>query len=203
MPKVNGVLLLYNHPLVRNAPTIMEHVHAFRQHSRFTFWTINTELGFPKGMNEARFQAIVLHYSLFGLKPNLNRQFLDYLEKSQDSYKVAFFQDEHRFCKTRFDFINRHKIDCVFTLIEPTSFKYTYGKYTNAPRLVYCLPGYVGDSLMAASSKYCLPDEERTVDIGYRGRKLEYYMGKGAQEKYEIALEFKERASGLGLKLYI
>jgi hypothetical protein len=200
---VNGILLLYHHPLVRNAPTILEHIDFLCQHSRFDFWKINTELGFPKRLNEVRFQAIVLHYSLFGLKPNLNRQFLEYLEKSQDTYKVAFFQDEHRFCKIRFDFINHYKLDCVFTLIEPAFFKETYGKYTNVPKLVYCLPGYVTDPMMVASQKYYLADEKRTVDIGYRGRRLEYYMGKGAQEKYEIAIKFNEKANGLGLKLDI
>jgi hypothetical protein len=57
--------------------------------------------------------------------------------------------------------------------------------------------------MMAASQKYSLPSEKRKVDIGYRGRRLEYYMGKGAQEKYEIAVKFREKASGVGLKLDI
>jgi hypothetical protein len=57
--------------------------------------------------------------------------------------------------------------------------------------------------MLAAASRDYKPDEKREIDIGYRGRKLEYYMGKGSQEKYEIAVKFKEKANGLGLKLDI
>lgn len=203
MKSVNGILLLYNHPLIKNAPTIMEHVKSFSEHSRFKVWRINTECGFPKRLSELRFKAIVLHYSLFGYRPFLNAQFLNYLEASKDSYKIAFFQDEHRFCKIRFGFINRYKIDCIFTLVEPRFFEHTYTKYTNVPKLVHCLPGYVSDSMIDTAREFSVPAEKRTIDVGYRGRKLEYYMGKGAQEKYEIGVKFKERAAGLGLKLGI
>jgi hypothetical protein len=156
-----------------------------------------------KNTPEMRFKAIILHYSLFGYKPFMTKGFLDYLEASKNSYKIAFFQDEHRFCKMRFGFINHYKVDCVFTLVEPDFFKETYQKYTNVSRLVYCLPGYVSDRMLEAARKFSVPDEKRGIDIGYRGRNLEYYMGKGAQEKYEIGVEFKEKASGLGLKLDI
>jgi len=88
-------------------------------------------------------------------------------------------------------------------LVEPSYFEETYLKYTKVPRLVYCLPGYVSDAILAAPRKYYKPEERRTTDVGYRGRKLEYYMGRGAQEKYEIATNFKEKANGLGLKLDI
>jgi hypothetical protein len=48
-----------------------------------------------------------------------------------------------------------------------------------------------------------LPDDERIIDIGYRGRSLMPYMGRGAQEKAQIGLGFRERASGSGLVLDI
>ena len=201
--KVKGVLLLYNHPLTKNAPTIMDHVESFGQYSRFKVWKVNTEGGFPRRLKELKFEVILLHYSLFGLKHLLSETFLYYLKSSRDSYKVAFFQDEYRFCKKRFDFINYYKLDCVFTLIEASYFEHTYLKHTKIPRLVYCLPGYVSEAMLAASHKYSKLDGNRTTDIGYRGRKLEYYMGRGALEKYEIAIKFQQRASGLGLSLDI
>jgi hypothetical protein len=181
----------------------MEHLDSFSQHSRFNVWRINAECGFPKRLAELKFKVIVLHYSLFGYRPFLNPRFLNYLEASEDSYKIAFFQDEHRFCKMRFGFINRYKIDCVFTLVEPAFIKATYGKYTNVPKVICCLPGYVSDITIELARRFFVPDGKRTIDVGYRGRKLEYYMGKGAQEKYEIAARFKEKGSGIGLKLDI
>ncbi|MCK4394320.1 hypothetical protein KAX17_15575 [Candidatus Bipolaricaulota bacterium] len=201
---VNGVLVLYHHYLAPNANTIIEHIEAFERYSSFKVWSVNTKLGFPQPLRELQFQSIVLHYSLFGSWPYLlGEAFLNYLKQSQASYKVAFFQDEHHFCRERFDFINQYKIDCVYTLVEPAYFKATYEKYTSVSKLVHHIPGYVSDRLVDIARQETLPDEERKIDIGYRGRKLKYYMGKGGQEKYEIAVRFLERATGLGLKLDI
>lgn len=196
--------MIYHHHLTANAPTIMEHVDAFQRYSRFKVWKVNTEFGFPEGLKGLEFQVIVLHYSLFGICPyELDDEFLNYLEQSQSSYKIAFFQDEHRYCEQRFAFLNHYKIDCVYTLVEPAYFKDTYQKYTHVPKLVYTLPGYVSDDLVNMAQRLTKPDQDRTIDVGYRARKLAFYMGKGAQEKFKIAIRFRERAANLGLVLDI
>ncbi|OGP90883.1 MAG: hypothetical protein A2157_05410 [Deltaproteobacteria bacterium RBG_16_47_11] len=199
----NGILLLYHHPLAPSASTIMEHVDAFGRYSRFKVWSINTELGFPEGLKTLSFQGILLHYSLFGPRYEMSEMFLDYLERSRGSYKIAFFQDEHRFCQKRFAFLNHFKIDCVFTLVEPSYYRETYQKYTKVPKLVYTIPGYVSDTLIEMARYKTIAEELRTIDIGYRGRKLETYMGKGSQEKHGIAVEFSKRAGHLDLRLDI
>ena len=202
--QTSGILLLYHHPLLLNAPTVMEHVNIFEQYSQFQIWAINTELGFPSGLLEQQFQIILLHYSLFGTgRYYLNRHFLKYLEQSRSSYKIAFFQDEYRYCQKRFAFLNHYNVNCVYTLVEPQYFKDVYQKYTKVPKLIYTLTGYVSDELVALADKIVKPDEARALDIGYRGRKLAYYMGKGAQEKHEIAVQFRKQAAHLDLKMDI
>jgi hypothetical protein len=204
MPRdVNGVLLLYHHPEGANATTIMEHVEAFARHSRFPVWNYNTDVGFPNTLGGFRFAAIVLHYSIFAPQNYyLNDYFLSYLEGS-GSYKIAFFQDEHHYCQDRFDFLNRNRVDCVYTLLEPEYWPQVYGKYTHVPKLVYGIPGYVSDDLVQLAAQITKPDEEREIDIGYRGRTLRPYMGKGSQEKAEVGTGFLERARGSGLTLDI
>ena len=77
---INGILFVYHHPPVINAPTIMEHVNSFSKHSQFKVWAINTESGFPPKLSNLQFQIIVLHYSLFGFTPaQLSEGFLEYL----------------------------------------------------------------------------------------------------------------------------
>jgi hypothetical protein len=203
---VDGILLIYHHPLAANAPTIMDHVNAFGHHSRFRVWTVNTELGFPKFLEELRFRIIVLHYSIFGpwvgARPFLlPEEFWNYLKESASSYKVAFFQDEFHYCQKRFEFLNHHQLDCVYTLVEEAYFKDFYQKYTNVPKLINYIPGHVSKELTAVANVLTVPEDKRTIDIGYRARRLAYYMGRGAQEKTEIALGFAARAKGLGLKL--
>jgi hypothetical protein len=198
---INGILLLYHHPLRQSASTIMEHVNAFERHSRFRVWKVNVELGFPQGLRKLQFRALVLHYSLFGIWPYmLNEKFLKYIDQSQ-AHKIAFFQDEHRFCQARFVFIDRYKIDCLYTLLEPAYFDEVYQKYTTVQKIVYALPGYVGDDLIALAQMMAKPDKDRRIDIAYRGRRLSFYMGKGGQEKHEIAIGFLQRANGLDLRI--
>jgi len=199
---VNGILLIFYHPPYPFAPTVLEHIRAFERYSRFKVWKLNTASGFPEGLSRMRFDAVVLHYSTFFNGMNIGR-FSDYIKQCQSSYKVAFFQDEHWLCQQRFDFLNQHKIDCLYTLVEPRYFADVYGKYTSVPRIIYNLPGYVSDDLIREAQKMARPDENRSIDIGYRGRKLPFYMGKGGQEKSEIGIRFKEAASKSELKLDI
>ena len=200
---VNGVLLLYHHPEGVNAATIMEHVEAFGKHSRFRVWKYNTDAGFPRALGDYRFGAIVLHYSLFGpLSYRLDDYFLSYLDGTS-SYKIAFFQDEHHYCRDRFEFLDRHRIDCVYTLVEPANWPQTYGKYTKVENLVYNVPGYVSDDLVRHAAETAKPDEEREIDIGYRGRTLLPYMGRGSQEKARIGTGFLDHARDSGLVLDI
>ena len=119
----------------------------------------------------------------------------------ESSYKIAFFQDEYHFNPRRYEFLNRYEVDCIYTLVEPEYYSETYGKYTTVPKLVNTIPGYVSDELIAAAKKFSLLDEDREFDLRYRGRTLPLYMGKGAQEKHQIANEFGKRARGSGLRL--
>jgi hypothetical protein len=168
-------------------------------------WNLNTASGFPPDLKRMRFRVIVLHYSLFGWPQHhyLRRAFREYLASSDSSYKVAFFQDEFRYCPQRFAFLNQYDVDCVYTLVEPAYFKDTYRKFTRVRKLVNCIPGYVSEDLIAVAGRWTKPDRDRRIDIGYRARPLDYYMGKGAQEKAGIAIEFVRRAASLNLRLDI
>jgi hypothetical protein len=200
---VRGVLLLYRRPISRffaDALAIDDHIAAFGRHSRFPIHAYNTEFGFPRRLWGVRFHAIVMHYSLFGhggteypFSPSFER----YLDASPGSYKVAFFHDEHMFCRRRFDFLNAHSFDCVFTLLKPPQFEAVYGTHTRVPKLVSHLPAYVSDSLLDAADRVAIPDSKRPIDVGFRARPLAPYMG--VDEKTEIGQRFAERAADTDL----
>ena len=87
----------------------------------------------------------------------------------------------------------------MYTLLAPAQWDKVYRKYTSVETLVQTLTGYVGQDLMASARTMARPDAARTIDIGYRGRRLPFYMGRGAQEKATIADEFVRRSRGSGL----
>ena len=203
MTKINGILLLYHHPFQINASTIMEHVNAFSLYSDFYVLNINTEYKFPPFLKKYEFKVIILHYSLFACPICLDEKFLDYLREASDSYKVAFLQDEYRYWPERSEFLNECCVDCVYTLLEPKFFDATYRKKTNIKNLIHNIPGYVSTEIEQMAHQYYLPDHQRTTDIGYRGRRLPYYLGRGSQEKHLIGVEFKKRAPQYNLTVDI
>jgi hypothetical protein len=208
MPRssVDGVLLLYHRPIprwFRDASTVMEHVQAFGRYSRYPLWTVNTDTGFPEGIDGTDFSAVLLHYSLFGMGPySLDHGWRDYLAATS-AYKVAFFQDECTRCVRRFEFLNENGVDCVYTCLEPSEFDKVYGRYTSVPKLVSNVPGYVSEDLVEAARRFSIADRSRTVDVGYRGRPLPSYLGHAAQEKHLIGERFASLAAASGLRLDI
>jgi hypothetical protein len=154
-------------------------------------------------LRNLEFEVVLLHYSLFGSSDYfLDARFLDFLSGT-GAYKVAFFQDEYYFCRQRFAFLNRFDVDCVFTLLEPEHVPRVYGGRTRVRRFESTIPGLVSDATVDHARRFARPFAERRVDIGYRARRLPFYMGRGAQEKHEIGLLALEHATGSGLVLDI
>lgn len=193
------VLLIYRLPLTSNASTISEHVLAFTHYSSHDINLLNVELGYPDKLSSKSFDIIVLHYSLFGTHPfRVSERFLDFLISQRKSHKVAFFQDEHQYCQQRFDFINKYKIETIFTLFTTENAKRIYFKHTSCKSIYHTLTGYVSEKLIRSSDYHLSKNEQREVDIGYRSRTLPFFMGKGAQEKSNIGKLFLEKTKGEG-----
>ncbi len=204
---INGILLLYDRPLRADAHAHLEHIGAFGKYSAFPAWEVNAHLGFPPGLSGLRFRVVILHYTLFGgwcWPAGLPAPFLRYLDaEARDSYKVAFFQDEYRHCQARFAFLDAHEIDCVYTLLDPPYHDRIYGQHTRVRTVESTLTGYVSDELVARAAALTRPDGARTIDVGYRARRLDTAMGRAALEKSAIADEFVRRAAGSTWRLDI
>jgi hypothetical protein len=199
----NIVLLVYHHPLSNNAPTILEHVRSFERYSNFSVISLNTAYGFPRHLRRINFSAIVLHYSMFGGLPfALPDRFRAYISSSK-AKKIAFFQDEMQYVQNRFALVNELGVDVIFTLLNPEYFQNIYLKNTTVKTVKQTLTGYVCDELVQKASKYFIPFDKRTIDVGYRARNLRYHYGRGAREKSEIAERFLAAIQQTNLKIYI
>jgi hypothetical protein len=199
---INGILLIYHHSLSQNAPTIMDHVNSFKTYSKFPVWEVNTLYGFPTGIKLSQFSIVVLHYSLFGSYPfALPERFVRYLRGCDKTIKIAFFQDEYRYCEQRYELIDMLKIDGIFTLLDQEYFGSVYYERCGVKKVLPTLTGYIPEIKNSDISKLNKPHYERKIDVGYRARQLPFFMGRGAQEKTDIAINFANIATGRGLKL--
>lgn len=200
----SGILLIYRHPFTANAPTIMEHVNSLAKYSRHRIWPVNSKYGFPRGLKNIKFSAIVLHYSVFPIAVSKKfTKFYQYLESIPNTPKIAFFQDEHWGCIQRFNFINSIGIDTIYSLLEPQHHQEVYRTHTKCKTIKHTLPGYVDNSLIKLANSTSKPDLNRAIDIGYRARPLPFHWGKGGQEKTMIADEFVRRVGSSNLKIDI
>lgn len=185
-----AILHLYWFPLDGFAPSMQEHIDAFARHSSWPVLSWNTALTFPKEVENFRFQAVLLHYSLFGGPIYwLGEQWLAFIKK-QDALKTAIFQDEYRFWGIRYALLEELGIDLVFSCFDKSDFPVTYGKHGWNGRVEHTLTGYVGEQLRDRCRRLYKPREQRSRDVGYRARRLEEYMGRGAMEKHLIAERF-------------
>lgn len=202
--KIDGILLLYWFPPDGFAPSMMEHIQSFGQYSKYEAYAWNTALGFSALLKKYEFSAVVLHYSLFGGPIYwLDEQWNEYILSMNETLKVAFFQDEYRFWGLRYALLESLGIDLVYTCFEPRWHKDTYYKNGWKGKAIYALTGYVGDALLDRAARLVLSENERHIDIGYRARRLEEYMGRGAMEKHQIAEAFGPKAARCDLKLDI
>lgn len=198
-----SILLVYHHPMQANAPTIMEHVNAFEEYSQFAIVKVNSDYGFPRFLLGRDFDAIVLHYSLFGGFPfQLSPEWERYVRASR-APRIAFFQDEHAHCVQRLDFIRDTRVSTIYSLLDPEWASLVYRARSGVPDIRFTLTGFVSDALIAEAGKYALDWTSRGVDVGYRGRRLSRLYGKQSQEKTEIADRFIRIAAGRGLVLDI
>ena len=99
----------------------------------------NTELGFPRGLRGTRFDAIVLHYSLFGADGAdypfslLFERLLDCLARRPPT-RSRSSRTSTTTAGSASPFLNRHRIDCVYTLLEqPREIDKVYGALTKRP----------------------------------------------------------------------
>ena len=214
--RVGGILLFHYSPRFLgygSAANLREHVDSFERYSRFPVWAVNTATTLPPALARFDFAAIVFHHSLFGAKAGsagphsgtpyylLDEGHLELASRSR-AYKVAFFQDEFTYCQARFEFCRTLEIDCVYTCFEPSEHERVWGAYTDVPEVRSVLPGYVDERLVDAAGRFALPDRDRDIDIGYRGRPTPVLFDT-TQEKSEIGRRFAELAGGSGLRLDI
>ena len=204
--QIPGILVVYHRPDYRLAPrrftdaaTVREHIHSSRAYSRYPVWEVNADLGFPSRLREVHPTIVLLHYSLFGSGHYLLGDAFHDFVKSCVAMKVAFFQDEFYFCRKRFEFVNKVGVNLILTHVHPEDIPEIWGRHTPNAVARFNYPGYVDHEMVAAAKRFALPREERDIDVGYRGRPLQPFMGSGSLEKVIIGERFNELAASTAL----
>ncbi|HZZ82182.1 MAG TPA: hypothetical protein VFE62_27035 [Gemmataceae bacterium] len=200
---IPGILLLWEHHLVPEAGTFFENVRAFRRYSQLPVYEMNVTLGVPPALREFEFTVTVFHYSLRPTGTWIRPEIDEYLKRLTRTYKIAIFQDEIYYFRERVDLLNRYAIDCLYTRHKPQHWHEIYPDAKTVKKRIFYMAGYVAPEMVEAATKAYVPLEARPIDVGYRGRRLPYYLGRAALEKSEIGEKFLALAQSSGLALDI
>jgi len=193
------VLLIANRPADgSNANAICDHIDAFTRYSKHSISVFPHSPLLGEQVDFNYFDVIILHYTASLL---FNYHLSDQTKQRLAEFgglTVVFAQDEFRQVNYLHQQLNRIKADVLFTVIPTPAIEQVYPK-ERLPKLrkINTLTGFVPEALLAEETPAI---KDRPIHVGYRGRKLPFWYGDLAMEKWRIVDGFKPIAEKAGLK---
>jgi hypothetical protein len=188
------VLVLYKRR-VNDRRTINDHLYSFRNYiNDVDLYYCDISLSLPFFINWIKFDGVILHYTLLAEKFALKHIGFPYSQLSKNlsrltGYKIAIPQDEYYNTDAVIEFFQQCGVQTVFTCLPSSEFDKIYPlDKTGLQHRITTLTGFIDENSL---DKFIGPiHSKRAIDIGYRARKLQYWYGRHAQLKHEIALRF-------------
>lgn len=199
------ILILYkiNYCDIRN--TILEHLYCFKNYAKNAqFHYFNATKGIPKYLTYIKYDGVIIHYTFLAERFHVSDEswkiFVRNI-KNLKGYKVALPQDEYDETDKLCYLFKTHGISTVFTCFNrEEDFLKAYPRdVTGLKQYVSVLTGYVDENEAINLKKNHIEYKNRPIDVGYRARKLPYYLGKHGQLKYELANIFLKHIKDSGL----
>ena len=200
MPGRPTALLLYALPRQTDG-TVGNHIRALGTLEGFDCRSLNVAWQLPTRLDLDRFDVVIVHYSLMASEStdgpiSLSDESIARLGRAR-TVKCVFMQDEHRNVKQTLAALRALHAEVFFTCMPEAIMADVYPPSAlPGINLVNVLTGYVDESLLTRKSR---PFSERPIDVGYRARKVAYWLGKLALEKWTIAERFARDTQGYGL----
>lgn len=183
----------------KGAPAaIHDHIRAFPRYSRHRVHVFN-----PRNLARSRFlrldefDVVVVHYSLVVIWDDYFSPWFRDQVAAYDGLKVQFLQDEYRWVDDVAAQVRGMGIDVLFSLVAPEKVVRVYGDRLPETDVFPTLAGYVPEDVVGRPVPALA---RRTIDVGYRGRSLPYWLGRLGHEKIEIGRGFLPHAERHGLR---
>ncbi len=145
----------------------------------------------PKNIDLSKYDGLIFHYTVTYKPITSLYQFDKFSKQKLNNYagkKILFMQDEYDRLNDRIEFLKQLNFDLVFTLCDQTNIEQFYPKKMfEKTKFISYLTRYVLDDLRNLPYKF---EENRPIQVSYRGNKLPYSFGSLAYEKYEIGESF-------------
>jgi hypothetical protein len=169
--------------------TVAKHVAALKNFSELDVTLAHVWLLNEHPFDVDRFDVIVLHYSL-AIAAGFNvRTKLRSILSASNALKILFIQDEYRWIDATADAIRDLGISVIFTVVNEDAVNQVYHhEWLKSVRKEVTLTGFVDEGLLKVKVR---PYNERKIDVVYRARKVPYWLGSFALEKWHIGEKFR------------
>lgn len=178
-----NILILYN-STETYTQAVFEHLSSFSRYSHHTAHFAHISKTSKCNIDLSFYDALLIHYSV--------RLPLDQISQTWElafacykGFKGLFIQDEYEHTKRTWHWINRLKVDVVFTCVPERNIKKIYPNHLfENTKFVNVLTGYVPHCLKELKND--LPPSQRKKTLVYRGRSLPVHYGQLGREKQSI-----------------
>lgn len=201
MDKLN-ILVLHRLGNPDLAPNFLRH-HVFSLRRNFpdnNYIYHDISLPLPHFVRDTKFDAIILDVTFLCARwlptavfTSIKNEY-DFVKYS-DTVKIAFPQDEYDCNEILDDWIFDWSVDVVFSVIS-SCWDILYPKYHKAGCIKLGYTGYVDETLLSFE---CKPFADRSIDIGYRARRLPPYFGRIGETKWTIGRDVELYGKKIGL----
>ncbi len=196
------ILLMCNRPHTKkDAATIIDHIDSFVNYSQHSVYLLSNILHFSKQLNLNKFDVLVVHYSLtllgnFYLSDNIKKKISEF-----KGLKVVFIQDEYRRVNAIHKEINTLGFDILYTCVPNSEIEKVYPTAVfSSLRKINTLTGYVPEDLILRVTPLM---NDRPIEVGYRARKVPFWLGFLGAEKFQIADKFYDYGKAYKIKMDI
>lgn len=177
--------------------TVRQHVHALRNQSIFFVEIVDVRTLDRLSLKAGEFDVVVFHYSIVIAQGYHIGSALRSRLAESPALKVLFIQDEYRWIDATAEAIRDLGISVIFTVLNKDVVDKVYHHpWLKDVRKEITLTGFVDEQLLGR----CIPPyERRRTDVAYRARKVPYWLGSFAMEKWTIGEKFRIDADRFGL----
>ena len=203
---LNALVVHYEVEKIDRA-TISEHLNSFDKYLDGEVTYVNAFYGIPHFLSLFKFDVIIFHYTFLSQKWNGGYKFRKLLNKCEilkeiSGYKIAMPQDEYVHSDLICDFVKEFKIDSLYTCFYEKDYEKVYPvSKTGNLHLETNLTGYVDSDALKKVASFYKPHKNREVDIGYRARKLPFWLGAHGTIKWRLTEIFTDACSKRNLNI--
>ena len=199
-------LVLYYADRAPLRAAVTDHLYAIRRHGgRPTIYVNVAVRSLPGWIDRIGVDLVVFHTVLLAQRwePRRFKKITRKLEpvRRLRCRTVAMPQDEFVQTDLLAGFLRRFGVDHVLTCAPESEWRTIYGALVDGPTtFARVLTGYIEPTSLARIDRLATTVRERTIDVGYRAWRPEYWLGQHGLLKGQIADVFTDGAAARGLR---